>query len=65
MHFGRYGEMVMYKVVFTKQSMKDLENSVVTFEETQTINLQNGSDNKAHYAMLDGYTLSVNKNAKI
>ena len=26
MHFGRYGEMVMYKVVFTKQSMKDLEN---------------------------------------
>lgn len=26
MHFRRYGEMVMYKVVFTKQSMKDLEN---------------------------------------
>ena len=25
MHFGRYGEMVMYKVVFTKHSMKDLE----------------------------------------
>ena len=26
MHFRRYGELVMYKIVFTKQSIKDLEN---------------------------------------
>ena len=26
MHFRRHGEVVMYKIVFTKQSMKDLEN---------------------------------------
>lgn len=45
-------------------TIKDLENVVVTFEETQTINLAVGSDGNQHYAMLDGYTLSVNKNAK-
>lgn len=26
MHFRRDGEMVMYKIVFTKQALKDLEN---------------------------------------
>lgn len=26
MHFRRYGGLVMYKVVFTKQVLKDLEN---------------------------------------
>lgn len=26
MRFRRYGELVMYKIVFTKQSIKDLDN---------------------------------------
>lgn len=45
-------------------SLKDLESVPVAFEEQQTLNLQVGSDGKAHYAMLDGYTLSVYKKDK-
>lgn len=44
-------------------SLKDLESVSVTFEEQQTLNLKNGSDGESHYAMLNGYTLSVYKEA--
>lgn len=45
-------------------SLKDLEAVPVAFEEQQTLNLQVGSDGNPHYAMLDGYTLSVYKEDK-
>lgn len=44
-------------------SLKDLESVTVTFEEQQTLNLKTGGDGEAHYAMLNGYTLSVYKEA--
>lgn len=44
-------------------TLADLEEVPVAFEETQTLNLAD-SDGKAHYAMLDGYTLSINKKSK-
>lgn len=44
-------------------SLKDLKSVSVTFEEQQTLNLKNGSDGESHYAMLNGYTLSVYKEA--
>lgn len=44
-------------------SLKDLENVAVTFETQQTLNLKKGSDNQQHYALLDGYSLSVYKKA--
>ncbi len=44
-------------------TIADVENSVVTFEETQTINLAAGTTEGQHYAQLDGYTLGVNKKA--
>ncbi len=45
-------------------TLKDLENVEVTFETQQTLNLASGADGKQHYAMMDGYVLSVNKTAK-
>ncbi len=44
-------------------SLKDLENVAVTFDSQQTLNLKTGSDGQAHYALLDGYSLSVYKEA--
>lgn len=44
-------------------SLKDLESVVVTFDQQQTLNLKPGSDTDSHYAMLNGYTLSVYKKA--
>ncbi len=44
-------------------SMSDLEDTPVTFDSQQTINLKTGSDGAQHYAMLSGYTISVNKKA--
>lgn len=44
-------------------SLKDLESVAVAFEEQQTLNLKVGGDGKTHYAMLNGYTLSVYKKA--
>ncbi len=44
-------------------ALKDLESVVVDFEEQQTLNLKQGSDADPHYAMLNGYTLSVYKKA--
>lgn len=45
-------------------SLKDLENVAVTFEGgQQTLNLKSGTDGQPHYALLDGYSLSVYKEA--
>lgn len=44
-------------------ALKDLESVTVDFEAQQTLNLKPGSDTEQHYAMLDGYTLSVYKKA--
>lgn len=44
-------------------SLKDLETVAVTFDSQQTLNLKTGSDGQAHYALLDGYSLSVYKEA--
>ena len=41
----------------------DLEYTDVAFDTQQTINLNSGEDGKAHYAMFDGYTVGVNKEA--
>ncbi len=44
--------------------LSDLEDVPVAFEGQQTLNLAksaNGEDEQLHYAMLDGYTLSLNK----
>lgn len=41
-------------------TFKDLENLAVTFDAQETYNLKTGTDGKAHYAMLKGYTLSLN-----
>ena len=43
--------------------ISDLEDTTVSFDSQQTINLKTGSDNSQHYAMLSGYTISVNKKA--
>jgi flagellar FliL protein len=45
-------------------SLGDLEAVTVAFEEQQTLNLATGDDGKLHYAMIDGYTLSLNKKSK-
>lgn len=45
-------------------SLQDLEAFAVPYEEQQTLNLQPGSDGNPHYAMLDGYTLSIYKKDK-
>lgn len=45
-------------------TLNDLEAVPVAFESQQTLNLATGSDGKLHYAMLDGYTLSINKKSK-
>ncbi len=45
-------------------TLADLEAVPVAFEEQQTLNLDPGEDSKLHYAMLDGYTLSINKKSK-
>lgn len=43
-------------------TLGDLEDVPVAFEGQQTLNLAKGSDDdQMHYAMLDGYTLSLNK----
>lgn len=44
-------------------ALKDLESVSVPFEDQQTLNLKIGSDGQPHYAMLNGYTLSVYKKA--
>ena len=44
-------------------SLKDLETVTVAFDSQQTLNLKIGSDGKTHYALLDGYSLSVYKDA--
>lgn len=46
-------------------SMKDLEDTPVTFDSQQTINLKTGADGSQHYAMISGYTISVNKKQMI
>lgn len=45
-------------------SLKDLESFAVDFETQQTLNLKTDKDGKAHYAMLDGYTVSIYKKDK-
>lgn len=44
-------------------TLSDLEDVPVTFDSQQTLNLakSSGDDSQLHYAMLDGYTLSLNK----
>lgn len=44
-------------------SLKDLETVPVTFEAQQTLNLKVGKDGQAHYALIDGYSVSVYKEA--
>ncbi len=44
-------------------TLKDLEITTVTFDEQQTINLQKSADGSDHYAIFEGYTVSVNKKA--
>ena len=41
----------------------DGETVTVAFDSQQTLNLKIGSDGKTHYALLDGYSLSVYKDA--
>lgn len=41
-------------------TLADLEAYSVAFEAQQTLNLATGDDGNLHYAMLDGYTLSLN-----
>lgn len=43
--------------------ISDLEYTEVAFDAQQTINLNKGGDGKAHYALFDGYTVGVNKEA--
>ena len=45
-------------------TFKDLENLAVAFDAQETYNLKSGADGKAHYAMLKGYTLSLNKTSE-
>lgn len=45
-------------------TIADTEEVPVAFEEQQTLNLNPGEDEKLHYAMLDGYTLTLNKKSK-
>ena len=44
-------------------TLKDLEITTVTFDEQQTINLQKSADGSEHYAIFEGYTVSVKKKA--
>lgn len=44
-------------------SLKDLENVEVQFPAQQTLNLKSGADGQPHYALLDGYSISVHKKA--
>lgn len=44
-------------------TFKDTEALPVAFTEQETLNLKTGTDGKAHYAMLKGYTMSLNKNS--
>lgn len=44
-------------------SISDTEKVNVAFEEKQTLNLKSGSDGTEHYAMLNGYDLSLNTKA--
>ena len=41
----------------------DADYKISDLDSQQTINLKTGSDNSQHYAMLSGYTISVNKKA--
>lgn len=43
--------------------ISDLEYTDVAFDAQQTINLNPSEDGKAHYALFDGYTVGVNKEA--
>jgi len=43
--------------------LSDLQSIPVTWEKESTYNMKMGTDNKAHFAMLKGYTLYLNKNA--
>lgn len=45
-------------------TINDLEPVTVSFESSQTYNLKAGADGKEHYAMLSGYVVNLNKNAK-
>lgn len=45
-------------------TLKDLEAFTVAFEEQRTLNLSSGGDDELHYAMMDGYVLSLNKKSK-
>lgn len=47
-----------------KYTLSDLEEYPVAFDDQQTLNLAASSDGKLHYAMLNGYTLSINTKAK-
>lgn len=44
-------------------SVSDLEYTDIAFDAQQTINLKTGQDGKEHYALFDGYTVGVNKEA--
>lgn len=45
-------------------TVKDLETYEVVFDSKETVNLKEGADGEAHYAMLNGFTLSINKSSK-
>lgn len=41
----------------------DVEYTDVAFDAQQTVNLKDGSDSKDHYALFDGFSVGVNKEA--
>lgn len=43
--------------------LSDLQSIPVAWEESSTFNLKTGTDGKAHFAQLKGYTLYLNKEA--
>ncbi len=45
-------------------TLDDIVNIDVAFEDKQTLNLKNGTDGKSHYALINGYTLSLNSKAE-
>lgn len=45
-------------------SVSDLETYEVAFDDQETVNLKDSGDGEDHYAMLGGFSLSINKKSK-
>lgn len=44
-------------------SLSDIEYTEANFDAQQTVNLKEGGDKNAHYALFNGFTVGVNKKA--